>query len=34
MASLNPDKRTTWWYWRPVQMRLIKWALALLQGKR
>jgi len=28
------DPRTTWWIWRKVQTRLVKWTLALLQGRR
>ena len=28
------DSRTTWWIWRKVQTRLVKWTLALLQGRR
>jgi hypothetical protein len=28
------DPRTTWWLWQPVQTRLTKWTLALLQGRR
>ena len=28
------DQRTTWFIWRDVQQRLVKWTLALLQGRR
>lgn len=28
------DQRTTWFIWRDVQQRLVKWTMALLQGRR
>jgi hypothetical protein len=28
------DPRTSWWWWRQVQNRLIKWTLALLAGRK
>ena len=27
-------RKVPWWIWRPVQERLVKWTLALLQGRR
>ncbi len=32
--SETAKRKVPWWIWRPVQERLVKWTLALLQGRR